>query len=355
MLMSVFATIVAGMFAFAAAYIATRFLSRFEGGLQILDRPNARSLHSVPTPRTGGLGIWLGLIAGVAVAFATGLMREGAAWIGAAAIAVGVISVIDDRFDVSAAVRLAVHITAGVLLVYGGLSVTAIQVPGLQWELTPAVALVVTVLFSVWMTNLYNFMDGMDGLAGGMAVAGFGTLGGLGWVAGDEAYALLNGVIAAAAGGFLVVNFPPARIFMGDAGSSTLGLLAAAMALWADRQGLFPLWVSVMVFSPFIVDASVTLIRRSLRGDRIWEAHRSHYYQRLVQAGWTHRRAALWEYALMGLCTAAAFVSMRVSAKGQWVVIGVVALLYVGAIIGVRGAERRFHARTCSGVPSANR
>lgn len=92
-------------------------------------------------------------------------------------------------------------------------------------------------------------------------------------------------IIAAAFAGFLIFNFPPARIFMGDTGSSTLGLLAATLSLWGARDGVFPVWIAVLVFSPFIVDATVTLFWRLLRHEKIWQAHKAHYYQQLVQTG----------------------------------------------------------------------
>ncbi len=328
--------------ALVVAFVTTRFLCRFNGGWQILDQPNERSLHNVPTPRTGGLGIWLGLVFGMMIVVTHSGIHDKIMWIGTSALAVGIVSVIDDRFDLSAGVRLAVHIIAVVLLIQGGLGLDTIRLPGLQLEVAPEAALVLTVLFGVWMTNLYNFMDGMDGFSGGMAVLGFGTLGTLGYLAGDSYFASMNWVIAAAAGGFLILNFPPARIFMGDTGSSTLGLLAATMGLWADRQGVFPLWITALVFSPFIVDASVTLGRRLVKRERVWQAHRRHYYQRLVQAGWSHRRAVLWEYALMIVCGFTAIVAVNAPAAVQWLILGGVVVVYIAAIAGVHRVEACF-------------
>ena len=140
--------------------------------------------------------------------------------------------------------------------------------------------------------------------------------------------------LAAASAGFLTCNFPPARIFLGDTGSTALGFLAAACGLWGSRTGLFPFWVALLVFSPFIVDATVTLLRRLLRGEKVWEAHRSHYYQRLVLLGWGHRRTVLVEYALMLVCAGSAALAVRLPPAGQlglaggW--IGVYGLLLVG-------------------------
>jgi UDP-N-acetylmuramyl pentapeptide phosphotransferase/UDP-N-acetylglucosamine-1-phosphate transferase len=198
------------------------------------------------------------------------------------------VSLLDDLTGLRARTRLLVHLLAAGLLLVGGL--------GLPWGWASWVA---SLLGIVWMLNLFNFMDGMDGFAGGMALAGFGFLGWAGHLAGAGSYALYCWMICAACLGFLIFNFPPARIFMGDVGSATLGLLAAALSLWGVRLQLYPAWFPLLVFSPFIVDATVTLLRRALRRERVWQAHREHVYQRLVQAGWGHRRTVLTEYALM--------------------------------------------------------
>lgn len=170
---------------------------------------------------------------------------------------------------------------------------------GFAWQ--HPVLFPVLLLAIVWMTNLYNFMDGSDGLAGGMAFFGFTAYGVAALMAGGEAQAMLNFSIGAAALGFLYYNFHPARIFMGDSGSIPLGFLAAVMGMVGWQQSLWPFWFPLIVFSPFIVDATVTLARRSLRGAKVTEAHREHYYQRLVQSGWSHRKVAFAEYGLMFL------------------------------------------------------
>ncbi len=147
--------------------------------------------------------------------------------------------------------------------------------------------------------------------------------------------------MAAASAGFLVHNFPPAKIFMGDTGSTTLGFLAAACILWGSKSGLFPFWVAILVFSPFIVDATVTLLRRLLRGEKIWEAHRTHYYQRLVLLGWGHRWTVLAEYVLMLACAGSAALAVHLSPAGQ-VALAVGWILVYGLLMwGVGRLERR--------------
>ncbi len=343
------ASLAAAVFSsFAAAMAAAFALSRASGRLQIMDRPNERSLHSTPTPRTGGLAICLGGGLGIlALALLVGVSAE-LVWIAAATLIVGLVSFIDDRTPLPARTRLLAQAFAASLLLAGGLSPNAIDWPGGELALHSGWAWLAGLLFIVWMSNLYNFMDGMDGFAGGMAVFGFGTLGVLAYLGGDALFAALCWVVAAAAGGFLVWNFPPARIFMGDTGSSTLGLLAAALSLWGDGRGLFPLWIAALVFSPFIVDSTLTLIRRTAQGKRIWEAHRSHYYQRLVQAGWSHRRTTLWSYVLMALCSLAALLAVRLAPAIQWTIIAAMLTLYALVVLAVRMRERRVSAATHS-------
>ncbi len=147
-------------------------------------------------------------------------------------------------------------------------------------------------------------------------------------------------MIAAEAAGFLWLNLPPARIFLGDTGSSSLGLLVAGFSLWANREGLFPLWLAILVFSPFIVDATVTLIRRLLRGEKIWQAHRTHYYQRLVRMGWGQKRTLAVEYMLMLACSLSALWAKDLPEWAQMAVLGFWLLAYVLFILALGALEK---------------
>jgi UDP-N-acetylmuramyl pentapeptide phosphotransferase/UDP-N-acetylglucosamine-1-phosphate transferase len=181
------------------------------------------------------------------------------------------LSLVDDMRNLSPKTRLLGHFIAA-LIVAGGSGVSWI------WFLP-------VLLFIVWMTNLYNFMDGSDGLAGGMALFGFSFYGIASLMNGNEAFAMMDFSIGAAALGFLYHNFHPARVFLGDAGSIPLGFLAAAFGIYGWQQGYWPFWFPALVFSPFVVDATMTLLKRVRRGENLAQAHRSHYYQRLVQIG----------------------------------------------------------------------
>lgn len=328
--------------AFAIACLVTYLLALPGAPLRILDHPNDRSLHTTPVPRTGGVAIWAGILAGACYLAALASRAEhDPAWILGAALVIGVVSFVDDRLDLTASLRLAVHVFAGVLLIVAGLGLRHLTFPGLVIELPAALLVGFSLLFVVWMTNLYNFMDGIDGFAGGMALFGFGTFAVLGGIAGNTAFAFFCATIGASALGFLVFNFPPARIFMGDSGSSALGFIAAACTLWADRDGIFPLWTGVLVFSPFIVDATITLSRRLFRREPVWTPHKTHYYQRLVRMGWTHRRTTLSGYVLMVLCGASAVVSPGFPSTLQWGLIAVWGIAYLLLFAVIERRARR--------------
>jgi UDP-N-acetylmuramyl pentapeptide phosphotransferase/UDP-N-acetylglucosamine-1-phosphate transferase len=290
-------TAVVALLSFAVAVLLTRILSRPGTRLYVLDVPNDRSLHDRPTPRTGGVAIVIAALGGVAALLVTGAVVApvGSLGLASGALLVAAVSLWDDRGDVSPLVRLAVQAIAAGLVVADGwhLSLRAFG------PAPTALGLGASVVLVVWLTNLYNFMDGMDGFAGGMGAAGFGFLASLAHRGGHHDFGAISLVLAAANLGFLTLNLPPARIFMGDVGSATMGFLVGGLTLWGLHERIFPLWAPLLVFSPFIVDASVTLALRLVRGERFWLPHRTHYYQRLVRLGWGHRRTVLWEYALM--------------------------------------------------------
>lgn len=309
---------------FAVTWVVVTWLLRSFSD-RILDHPNERSLHQRPVPRTGGIGV----VAGIAVgAFLISPAAWWPLWLGAVVL-VG-ISFLEDLVGLPIWGRLIAHFLAAGALTIG------LMAHGLEWGWAALVLVPV-----VWMINLYNFMDGMDGLAGGMAVFGFGFLAILSWVGGNPPLMLVTVSIAAAAGAFLMFNAHPARIFLGDAGSTTLGFLAAGLGLIGWQSGTWSLGVPLLVFSPFIVDASVTLTRRMVRGEKFWQAHRSHYYQRLALAGWGHRKTALAEYGVMTFCGLGALVFQQVSNGGRYMIVGVLALVFYGLTRMVSMIERR--------------
>ncbi len=327
--------------AFSVAALLTRVFSTPESWLSILDHPNERSLHLQPTPRTGGVAILAGFFSAIPVwLLATGGANM-VAWLIAGSGVIATVSFLDDWRGLPVVVRLFGHVVGASLVVLGAGLTLPFLLPGMSVTWPVWLIFGMSILFLVWMVNLYNFMDGMDGFAAGMALIGFGTFALLGLLGGNHPFAILSLAIAAAAAGFLLFNFPPARIFMGDTGSASLGLLAGGFTLWGVRDGVFPFWAAVLVFSPFIVDASATLARRLFRGERIWQAHKSHYYQRLVQSGWGHKKTVLYEYVLMMACGLSALLAQHLDFQWQVALIIFWCLVYSLLMIGIHRTEEK--------------
>jgi UDP-N-acetylmuramyl pentapeptide phosphotransferase/UDP-N-acetylglucosamine-1-phosphate transferase len=287
-------------------------------------------LHSEPTPRLGGIGVLAGALPVAAL-----VCDDALGVVLACAAGLGLVSLWDDLQGLPMQVRLPAHFVAA------GVAILAIASPAPTHSGLGVVEAVLAVVALVWMTNLFNFMDGSDGLAGGMAAIGFGALALAACAAGAPPLALVAAALASASVGFLAHNFPPARVFLGDAGSVPLGFLAGALGLHGTFTNVWPLWFPLLVFSPFIADATLTLVRRVVRGERFWRAHRDHYYQRLVLAGWTRRRLALWAYALMIAAAASALVA---ESNGEGVGLGIIlvwAALYALLFIAIERRVRR--------------
>ncbi len=278
--------------------------------LSILDQPNERSLHTKAVPRTGGVAILSALLFGVLAGGFLGYLLPAAFSVLVALIIIAVCSFADDAKGLSVSIRLVIHLVAVGLLVRAGYVLDDIGVSGNEILLPSILAVIVTVLFVIWSINFYNFMDGMDGFAVGMTVIGFGTLAIVGLLQNEVTFATVNACLVASVSGFWAYNFPPAKIFMGDLGSSLLGFCFAVVSIWGVSEQIFSIWIPCIVFSPFIVDATYTLGKRALRGERFWEAHKTHFYQRLVEVGYGHKKVVIAEYCLMLLCSLTAIVSV---------------------------------------------
>jgi UDP-N-acetylmuramyl pentapeptide phosphotransferase/UDP-N-acetylglucosamine-1-phosphate transferase len=329
-----------GVAALVSAAVTIRLAQGHWAALQVLDHPNARSLHTRAVPRSGGLAVLGAWLLALAILGATLTVPPALAWLTLAVLLVAAVSYWDDRRGLSTRTRLLVHLLAAALLWLGGMRWELLGLPGASVPVPSWLVLPLTLLYSTWMLNLYNFMDGMDGLAGVMAALGFAALAVLGLQAGDLLYAAVCASAASAAAGFLIANLPPARIFLGDVGSSSLGLLAAGLTLWGASNGLFPLWVGWLIFSPFIVDATWTLLRRACKRERLWEAHRSHHYQRLVLAGWGHRRTLSWATLLIAAAASSAVAAVHMPPTEQWQLLGAWALVYALIHLRIGLAER---------------
>ncbi|MEM5295077.1 glycosyltransferase family 4 protein [Burkholderia sp. JPY481] len=294
------------------------------------DIPNDRSLHTRPTPRVGGWGI-------VPVAVLLIVLAAPSLWLAALAAALlAALSQIDDRRGLPARVRFGGHAAAVAALI-------AVYPADVPWW-----ALACMAVLLVWLVNLYNFMDGSDGLAGGMALFGFGGYAVAASLSrhADPALATASLIVAGTAAGFLLFNFHPARIFLGDAGSIPLGFLAGALGYWGWREGVWPVWFPALCFAPFIGDASVTLLKRLLRGEKFWQAHREHYYQRLVQSGLGHASTAWIWYLFMAAGIMLAVWALQFALLYQWLVVVAWAAVLVIAGLCIDRRWRRHVSRS---------
>ncbi len=251
------------------------------------------------------------------------------------------LSLVNDQQEVHPGYRLAVHLMAGAILAGNLAPVPAQWVP----EALLGLVFIWYVLGIAWAVNLFNFMDGMDGLAAAMGFLGFAGLAAIGIIKGDSGYTVANAAVAASVAGFGLHNFPPARIFMGDSGSTILGLLAAASSLWAVQSELVPPLVPCILFFPFVADATVTLWRRAVSGRALWQPHREHHYQRLVLAGWSQRRVLLLYFGFIVLCVMAAVATVWFDSTG-WPAMGLVvaAGAGIGRLVKRVETERGKHA-----------
>lgn len=259
--------------------VLTALLRKYALARSLMDVPNARSSHSIPTPRGGGVAIVIAFLVAVSILAWVGHLSAAflIAIIGSGGL-VAVVGFMDDHGHIAARWRLLGHFVAAgwALFWLGGLAPLTIM----GWSFNPGpIGQVLAAFYLVWMLNLYNFMDGIDGIAGVEAVTVCLGMSVIYALSGHTGLSWESLLLAAAAAGFLCWNFPPAKIFMGDAGSGFLGIVLGLLSIqgsWASPQ-LF--WCWLILLGVFIVDATLTLIRRLLRGEKVYEAHRSHAYQ----------------------------------------------------------------------------
>jgi Fuc2NAc and GlcNAc transferase len=259
----------------------------------LIDLPNARSSHEVPVPRGGGVGIVIVFLSAVAWVLEKHLIPERLAWalIGGG-LAIAIVGLLDDRFRLGAWPRILVHTLAAAWAV-SCLDVLRPAQLGGEVDLWIWVRGCAALVVLVWLTNLFNFMDGIDGLAGTEAafVSGFGAL--LLLRDGLPDAAQLSLMLCAASLGFLVWNWPPAKLFMGDVGSGFLGFTLGTLALFSSQSNSGLIWPWLILLTAFLVDATVTLLRRMFMRARWYEAHRSHAYQHAAMAFHSHAKVTM--------------------------------------------------------------
>ncbi len=288
---------------------------------KLLARPHQRSLHTQPTPNIGGL-VFVPIIA-IATALSTSLLgtnNSGVILIAAGFALLALVGAIDDRIQLPTLVRLPVHFLVSAICV---------------WYLAlPVGAALFLVVLMAWAINLFNFMDGSDGQVAAVCIMGFGFLGVLAY---PQWLGQVSLVISGCMLGFILLNWHPAKTFMGDAGSTTLGLAAAAIGAAGWRYQLWSWLLPLALFSPLWIDASYTLTKRIVKQERVWEGHKTHLYQRLIQMGHSPKKVAVG-YTLVGL--AAGIISQRFTTQDLWVNLTSLAALLCCYLVVVLLLER---------------
>jgi Fuc2NAc and GlcNAc transferase len=310
-------------------YVGVELFRRHSLERQWLDVPNERSSHERPTPRGAGIVVVpVCLLGYVLTVLLTGIHFSWGYFLGA--ILVAFVSWLDDLYSLAFGWRLSAHILAALLVIYSEGSWNLISLGnGFTFSLLWA-APFVTILWIVWVVNAYNFMDGIDGIAGvqGMAASAAWTAICVGMGNGTYLFSL---IVFSAVAAFVFHNWHPAKVFIGDVGSAFLGFTFAAMPLMAAKEipskaDLFPV-ASILILWPFVFDTALTLCRRLLRRELIWQAHREHLYQRLVIAGFSHSKVAMI-YGIFAVATSSAAL-LVVSGSGNYnlVIMGIVLIL----------------------------
>ncbi|MBP5945332.1 MULTISPECIES: MraY family glycosyltransferase [Pseudomonas] len=269
---------------FVLSWVLTMILRRYALAKSLMDIPNERSSHSVPTPRGGGVAIVAAFLLVLPVLAQLNLINPAALWgLSGSGLLIAVLGFIDDHGHIAARWRLIGHFVAAAWALYWLNGLPAILLWGINFD--PGwIGCFLALIYLVWMLNLYNFMDGIDGLASAEAMSVCLGMCLVYYVLGCVELIWPPLMLAAAVGGFLWWNFPPAKIFMGDAGSGFLGIILAVLSLqgaWSKPELLFS-WV--ILLGVFIVDATWTLGRRLLRGDKVYQAHSSHAYQHAARS-----------------------------------------------------------------------
>lgn len=300
------AAVVAGS---VASWVLCWPVRRLGIAMKIMDKPTERSSHTTPTPRTGGIAVVLGALVAMVL---VGQLNRPLIVAGAIGSAVTIISLIDDVYSMSSLPRLLVHVlvaTATVLLI--NLAPQHLGLPYADLHLPHWLGLALAVLFTVGFVNFFNFMDGINGLAASQGMFGAMTIGVILCMGGAENSALTSAALAGACLGYLPHNFPKAKIFMGDVGSTTIGFALAMLTLVGGARTKLD-WVPyIMPLGVFIYDAGFTVIKRAVAGEKITAPHRKHHYELLTRCGWSHTAVTGLQMVLMALWCVGAIVYAR--------------------------------------------
>ena len=325
-----------------ACWLVLSVLLGYKCRVLALDLPNQRSLHTRPTPKGGGIVI-VGTVSLASVSLMWWVSGMNGIFVALtiSALGFGAVGWWDDHRSLRIRTKLLVQIAVGVVVVWlidlpRELEFSGLEIPALF----PFLAAPIALLWIIWMTNLYNFMDGVDGLVASQTI--FSSIVIAGWflLYGDVEMALFCLALAGAGIGFLVLNWSPARVFLGDVGSLTLGVVFALLALHGVAKYQIPVSAFLLLYGVFLFDATVTLGRRCLTGERWWEAHATHFYQRAVRSGVGHARVST--LALLGsgcLAVLGTLDMLEVGPRMLWFSLGLVLAMLV--VVGIRRLEQR--------------
>jgi len=334
---------------FIVSFALTRIILRFSLSRELLDIPNERSSHEIPKPRLGGMAIagtfYLTILA---LIIAGRLKFDSANALSGIVAGTGVIvilGIVDDLKGLGAIVKLVLQIVAASVVVLSGIVLREISVPLVGTLGFGPLAVPITILWIVTMVNFYNFIDGIDGLAAGVALIASLFLAYISMRAGVPFLALLYLALGGSVLGFLRFNFPPARIFMGDTGSATIGFLFATLAVVGEQRDV-PAFLTIIILGAVLGDAGLTLLRRMIRGEKITLPHKTHYYQRLTTLGLSHKQVTILEYLIATLLGIGAIFAF----EREWMVVVFFSILWVAFFLWVvakirsleRGTRLRF-------------
>ncbi|KPL59314.1 glycosyltransferase family 4 protein [Rossellomorea vietnamensis] len=285
---------------FVSVLIVTPWVIKFAKLIGVVDQPNQRKVHTKEMPRMGGLAIFIGVLVGY---FASGLYKEPIASITVGALIIIAIGLLDDKFALSAKVKLLGQIIAAVVVVYSGLTIEFLYIPFFDKIDIGILAIPVTLLWVIGITNAINLIDGLDGLAAGISSISLATIAFMAFINGKALILTLALIVLASAIGFLFYNFHPAKIFMGDTGSLFLGYMIAVLSLLGLYKSvtLFSFVVPILILGVPLFDTTFAIIRRVVNKKPISAPDKSHLHHRLISLGFSHRETVLIIYAL-GLC-----------------------------------------------------
>jgi len=305
-----------GLFSFILSWILVGLVRWGCFKFHILDIPNARSSHQIPTALMGGIGFVLASNIGFGI---WSILNPPIEWRFVFFLGLGnilaIVSLIDDMKKLSPLFRFCMHFLLAVGVMALGITLPSLEVAFIHFNLG-LTTFIFTLIFIIAMINIYNFMDGIDGYAGGVGLLGSIALAGLFFQQSNGIYVYYTGILSVSILGFLFWNYPKAKIFMGDIGSAFLGFIFSGLSILLVKSGI-PIIVPVMIFGVFIMDGSITLIRRIINKEKIWEAHRTHFYQLLNKSGWSHQKIIWLEYCHMVICIAMAYFYQFTSNMGM--------------------------------------